>query len=326
MGVTLNHWQASNGYARIYVNGLASTQKIWVENGRRGIKISAGDLTADAVEIAIRDAYSLSDITWTALEALAKQPKAPKAGRQNTSFDPQKLHTPWTALEAQSLDANTMSNPIPEPITLLVDHREPSEMKAELSLIKNLIIEEAALDVGDYSIPDKLVIERKTVTDFVTSITEDNKRLFKQADAMAHSGLPSILILEGDIYGQRRTTLQSITGTLSYLSVIQRIAIVPTLSLHHSAYMIAKLVRHRVWGLGYDLGLRGAAPDDPAQGAGFFIEGLPGVSALTAKRLLTHFGSARALANASEDDLRAVWGVGPKRARDIFRVLNAKFT
>lgn len=172
-----------------------------------------------------------------------------------------------------------------------------------------------------------LYIERKTVADFVTSITEDAKRLFKQTDAMAHSGVLSVLVLEGDIYGQQRLKLPDITGTLSYLSVIQRVSIVPTPSLHHSAYMIAKLVRHRVWGLGYDLGLRGSAPNDHAQREllhrrpAWRIGPYP-----TAKRLLAHFGSARAIANASEEDLRAVWGIGPNRARDIFRALTTPFT
>lgn len=324
--VSLNHWQAPNGYARIYVNGLPSSQKVWLENGRRGIKITPGDLGADHVERAIKEAFALSDLEWSALEALAKQPKAAASLRPASTFDPKKLTTPWTAEDAALLDANEMGNPIPEPTKLLVDHREPAEIKTKLAAIKNLEIEEAALEIGDFAVPDMLYIERKTVADFVTSITEDAKRLFKQTDAMAHSGVPSVLVLEGDIYGQQRLKLPDITGTLSYLSVIQRVSIVPTLSLHHSAYMIAKLVRHRVWGLGYDLGLRGSAPNDHARSASFFIEGLPGVSALTAKRLLAHFGSARAIANASEEDLRAVWGIGPNRARDIFRALTTPFT
>ncbi|PZR90867.1 MAG: hypothetical protein DI537_17475 [Stutzerimonas stutzeri] len=324
MEITLNHWQAPNGYARIYVNGLTSTGKVYLENGRKGIKITAGDLSADDVEAAIKAAYHLDELTWTAIETLAKQPKA-RLKTKPSAAQPI-IAGPWTADDAEALDANGMTNPIPEPVTLLVDHREPGEMKLKLASIKNLLVEEAALEVGDYVVADKLIIERKTVTDFITSLTEDGKRLFKQADAMSHSGLTSVLILEGDIYAQRRTTLPSITGTLSYLAVIQRIAIVPTLSLHHSAYMIAKLVRHRIWGLGYDLGLRGAAPmDNPPDAAQFFIEGLPGVSALTAKRLLSHFGSARAVASASEEDLQAVWGIGPTRARGIFRTLNAAF-
>lgn len=326
MPITLNHWKASNGYARIYVNGLGSSQKIWIENGRHGLKITAGDLTSDHVERAIKEAFELTALEWASLEAIAKQPKPSGAHRPSSFFDPKKLTTPWTADDAALLDANEMGHPIPEITKLLVDHREPAEIKAKLGAITNLDTEETALEIGDYAVPDMLFIERKTVTDFVTSITEDAKRLFKQTDAMAHSGIPSVLILEGEIYGQQRLKLPDITGTLSYLSVIQRVSIVPTLSLHHSAYMIAKLVRHRVWGLGYELGLRGSAPDDHARSASFFIEGLPGVSALTAKRLLAHFGSARAIANASEEDLRAVWGIGPNRARDIFRALTTPFT
>ena len=66
MTITLNHWQAGNGYARIYVNGLATSAKVFVENGRRGLKITSGDMSPDDVERAIKEAFNLAEMTWPA--------------------------------------------------------------------------------------------------------------------------------------------------------------------------------------------------------------------------------------------------------------------
>jgi len=42
----------------------------------------------------------------------------------------------------------------------------------------------------------------------------------------------------------------------------------------------------------------------------FLVEGLPNVSAVLAKRLLMHFGSIKDIANASEEELQEVEGIG----------------
>jgi Fanconi anemia group M protein len=57
----------------------------------------------------------------------------------------------------------------------------------------------------------------------------------------------------------------------------------------------------------------------------FLVEGLPSVSAVLAKRLLQHFGSIRSLANASEEDLCKVQGIGKSIAADILKILNAEY-
>jgi ERCC4-type nuclease len=57
----------------------------------------------------------------------------------------------------------------------------------------------------------------------------------------------------------------------------------------------------------------------------FLVEGLPNISAVLAKRLLQHFGSIRSLANASEEDLCQVTGIGKNIATDILKILNAEY-
>ena len=57
--------------------------------------------------------------------------------------------------------------------------------------------------------------------------------------------------------------------------------------------------------------------------AAFLLEGLPGVSANLARRLLKHFGSAQAVANATEAELRSAEGIGPSKAKAIVEVFAA---
>ena len=55
------------------------------------------------------------------------------------------------------------------------------------------------------------------------------------------------------------------------------------------------------------------------------LEGLPGVSHSTAVRLLAHFGTIRALSQASLEEIAAVPGVPRRTAEQIFQVLHAAY-
>ncbi len=57
----------------------------------------------------------------------------------------------------------------------------------------------------------------------------------------------------------------------------------------------------------------------------FVVEGLPGVSAVLAKRLLTHFGSVEDIMNASREELKKVHGIGDEKAKEIRKILKAEY-
>jgi len=57
----------------------------------------------------------------------------------------------------------------------------------------------------------------------------------------------------------------------------------------------------------------------------FVTEGLPGVSAVLAKRLLEHFGTVERVMSASERELREVRGIGKEKAREIRKVLGSRY-
>ena len=57
----------------------------------------------------------------------------------------------------------------------------------------------------------------------------------------------------------------------------------------------------------------------------FIVEGLPGISATMAERLLLHFGTVERIMTASEEELMEVEGIGKKKARAIREVLRKKY-
>ena len=232
--------------------------------------------------------------------------------------------------EAAGLDLLTIS--IPEPVTIAVDHREPAEIADWLEAHPGIEVTRGrALALGDFVINDKIIIERKACnsetgnTDFENSVIESDKRLFYQSEKMKfEEEMLGIVILEGDVYGNsQRMLIQSIDGAISYLTAIQQLSVLCTVSMKHTAYMIAKLATHERSGLGYTPPLRGSKPRTLSSQQSFLIQGLPGVSVEIAENLLRHFGGVPAVLSASKDELAAVPGIGPGRAQKIHAVLCA---
>jgi Fanconi anemia group M protein len=57
----------------------------------------------------------------------------------------------------------------------------------------------------------------------------------------------------------------------------------------------------------------------------FIIEGLPNISSTIAKRLLSNFGTIKAIINSSEDELREVKGIGKHIALKIIEIINSEY-
>ena len=75
-----------------------------------------------------------------------------------------------------------------------------------------------------------------------------------------------------------------------------------------------------------ELPLRGRKPvrSVPEQQR-FLIEGLPFVSAVSARRLLGHFGSVRRIINATHAELCEIEGIGAKKAQAIREIIEHRW-
>jgi ERCC4-type nuclease len=223
---------------------------------------------------------------------------------------------------------------VPDPVKIEIDHREPEELFEYLSKLENVEVTKSALAVGDIVINDQIIIERKCCefenggTDFERSIIDDSKRLFNQSEKMKFTeDTICIILLEGDVYGESKSMLvQQIDGAISFLSTIQKLSVLSTYNLKHTAYIILKMATHHKSGLGYELGLRKKKPKGLLDQKRFILEGLPGISSELAKRLLDEFGSIKKIMNATAEDFRKVEGLGTKKVEALVAVLSESTT
>lgn len=220
-----------------------------------------------------------------------------------------------------------LSDFIQPEVKVIVDHREmASGVARELSKL-GVAIEARQLDVGDYILSDRVGVERKTVQDFLQSIVD--KRLLEQAKLLADTFERPVLVLEGelgDLYSLRAIHPNAIRGALAALAVDLGISILPARDEAETAALLASIARREQTEHARELAVRGepkglTLPEQQR----FIVEGLPGVSAVLAERLLAHFKTPERVMMASEEELQEVPGIGKVKAREIRRVLTSTY-
>ncbi|MFH0929497.1 MAG: ERCC4 domain-containing protein [Candidatus Aenigmatarchaeota archaeon] len=177
---------------------------------------------------------------------------------------------------------------------------------------------------ADFLVSDRTCIERKTVKDFVKSITD--KRMFQQLNAMKNNFEKPLLIIEGTetLYG----TLQpnAIRGALSAIAIDLGIPIIWTRDITDTAGMVYWIaMREQLLEKRNNVLKNKKVPASMTEKQEYFISSLPDISIVRAKALLKHFKTPQAVLNASEEDLRKVKGIGKKIAKDIRKILEKNY-
>jgi len=210
-------------------------------------------------------------------------------------------------------------------IKIIADHREiPSGVIHELTQL-GVEVEARQLSVGDFILSDRVGIERKSVGDFLQSIVD--KRLLNQAKQLGETFERPVLILEGkDLYSRRAIHPNAIRGALAALTVEFKIPILPTRDKKETALILVAIARREQMEEAREVAIRGEPKGlTLPERQRFVVEGLPGVSAVLAKRLLEYFGTVEQVMSASGEELRQVHGIGPEKTREIKRVLRAGY-
>jgi len=207
-------------------------------------------------------------------------------------------------------------------IPLVVDANEPEDIPQRLREL-GVELEVRKIAPGDYVL-GPVGIERKTLYDFFNSMIR--KRLFEQVQRLRDAYPQPLVILEGDL--AEISTFkhpQAILGALLALETAERVPVLTTADKEQTALLLSVLwkrqdkaaaeygLRHKPKALRLDQRQR------------FLIEGLPSVGETLARNLLEHFGSVRAVFNASEEELKKVSKIGDVKAAEIVRLLTAKY-
>jgi ERCC4-type nuclease len=193
---------------------------------------------------------------------------------------------------------------------VLYDHREERSGIPRALRAAGIAATASQLPAGDYVVSDRLVVERKTGADLAASIKD--RRLFEQVQRLTEAYDAVVVVVEGPpihIAGG------SWRGALARV-LLSGAAVIATDDADDTALWLARLARLEERGPSQARGRpRARRPTgDRVRVAEDVLSCLPGISTVGARRLLEHFGSLPAIFGASEDELRAVPGIGPVRA------------
>jgi Fanconi anemia group M protein len=206
----------------------------------------------------------------------------------------------------------------PEGPAITVDDRETSSRVAGRLHELGASITLERLEFGDYAIGDRILVERKTVQDFMNTLIE--RDLFGQIKAMADAVLRPILIIEGeeDLYSVRNIHPNAIRGTLAAITVDMGVALIRTRDADDTAETLYVLAQRE----GSERGERKVHPKKSFRSAReeqeYALAAFPNVGLKSARLLLEHFGSFKAIIDAEPEELSAVHGIGEKTARAIW--------
>ena len=209
-------------------------------------------------------------------------------------------------------------------IIVYADSREGNSkvLRALDTIGVKIIIKSMA--IGDYQVSGEVAIERKTAKDFVDSIVD--KRLFKQARQMREEFKKPIMILEGDdLYGGFIGP-DAIRGSIASMALDFGISIIPTRNSDDTAAMIKRIAIREQKDDKVDIQIRTEKkPVNLWEQQLFITESLPNIGPVSAKKLLGHFGTVKAIIDASESELQEVEGIGKKTSKNIREVLDSKY-
>ena len=210
-------------------------------------------------------------------------------------------------------------------VKITVDHREYRSNVVKNLAVKGIYVEAGQLDVGDYVLSSRIGVERKNVDDFLESLI--GGKLFRQIAHLRDAYSRPVLILEGEnLLTKRNISHNAIFGSLASISVDFGVPVLTTKNAMETADLMYVIAKREQREDKKAVAVRGEKTMmSLMERQQFLVEGLPNVSAILAKRLLAHFGSIRDIANATEEELIGVKGVGKNIASDILRLLNARY-
>jgi len=206
---------------------------------------------------------------------------------------------------------------------IYVDPRERG--MAKLLESRGLEVTLRNLEVGDYVVSDRVAIERKTAQDFVASIIDPERSLFRQIADLARSYERPVLILEGRELYSRQVSPGSIQGALASVAVDYGVPIIPTEDEEDTASVIS-LLASREERAGHEPKLHGhKTARTLKEQQEYLISAIPSVGPSVAKNLLRHFGSIEKVMIASKEELQEVDMVGPKIAERIRELVGGEY-
>ncbi len=242
--------------------------------------------------------------------------------------DPESTARPASGRNEDESEAEVASAGGGEVVEIVADQRElDATIGRELSRRDEITVRLASLAVGDYVLSDRVVVERKTVDDFLDTLLGEDRSLFTQVRAMVeHYDRPVVLIEGDDLLAQRDVHPNAVRGAIASLAVDFGISVLFTMDQTDTTELLAIIAereqrkRKRTPSVHGEKGGRTLAEQQE-----YLLSSITDIGVVTARALLDSFGTVEAVLTANEDTLCAVDGIGEVTATRIREVVTTPY-
>jgi ERCC4-related helicase len=201
-------------------------------------------------------------------------------------------------------------------IKIYADYREKGSNILKYFSDLNITIELKRLEVGDYLLSDRVIIEYKKAGDFIDSILDG--RLMTQLRSLRRYERP-IIVIEGeeDLYSQRQIHPNAIRGALTTIAVSYGIPIVYTKNPTETAKFFLTIAKKEQDNKKKDFSLHSSKPITDKETQEYIVSAFPGVGGNLSKPILQKFKTIKDFVNSSEEELKKIDLIGDKKAKRI---------
>jgi DNA excision repair protein ERCC-4 len=210
-----------------------------------------------------------------------------------------------------------------EDLRMIVDERERKSRIPDLLKQVGVKVEMMNLPVGDYIVAPETVVERKSVSDFISSVFDG--RLFDQCNRLKEHFENPTIIIEGNVDEIDKITENPLVfyGAISSVMLDFKIPIAPTPNASHTVKLLISMCARQGTVKGPFLKKIKKSGNLQQQQLSI-LSSLPGVGGKLAERMLEKFGSPSNSFNASSVELSKISGMGKARAQKIKKILDSQ--
>ncbi len=206
---------------------------------------------------------------------------------------------------------------------IVVDEREKRSGIPDLLKGIGINLEIKTLPVGDYIVAPETIVERKSISDLVSSIFDG--RLFDQCNKLKEHFQFPIILIEGDMDKIEELTENPFVfyGAVSSVAIDFKIPIISTPNASHTAKLLVSMCSRKDTTRGPFIKKIRKSDNLQSQQLSVLCS-LPGVGEKTAIRMLEKFGTPLMVFSASVIELSKISGLGEARAKKIKKILQVK--
>ncbi|MCD6590847.1 MAG: hypothetical protein J7K72_02650 [Candidatus Aenigmarchaeota archaeon] len=212
-------------------------------------------------------------------------------------------------------------------VRIIADRREAKTNILQYLESFNAVVVIDQLDTGDYICSDRVCVERKTVSDFLNSITD--QRIFDQSRNLTEQYEKPVIVIEGSydlLYLERNLHPNTIRGTLASLAIDYKIPILWSSDPRETAALLYWIAYREQIKEKRNISIRVSKRFKTfTEQQEFLISGLPGVNTKLSRNLLNKFKTPKKIFSASISSLMKVEGIGKKKAEKIWKLLNTNY-